>query len=281
MSQRTITRWQAILGTLLMLAVPLAGALEVRGKWQQGGLLLGTVAPGTAVVFEGRSVDVSPAGDFVIGLGRDAPPQVTLVLKRGGERIENTYEVAQRDYDIQRIEGVPQRTVTPPESELARIREEARLVRQARGEGSPRRDYLAGFERPLAGPITGVYGSQRFYNGEPRRPHFGLDIAAPAGTPVSAPADGLVRLVHDDMYFSGGTLIIDHGHGVSSTFIHLSEILVGEGQRVQAGDRVARVGATGRATGPHLDWRINWFDVRIDPALVLDAFPRREPPVGD
>jgi murein DD-endopeptidase MepM/ murein hydrolase activator NlpD len=156
---------------------------------------------------------------------------------------------------------------------LERIRREGRLVRQARADNDPREDFLQGFIKPLEGPITGVYGSQRVYNGVPKNPHYGLDIARPTGTVVVAPAPGIVKLVHDDMYYSGGTLVLDHGYGLSSSFIHLSGALVKEGQRVEAGDAIAKVGATGRATGPHLDWRVNWFNVRLDPALVLKFFP--------
>ena len=132
-----------------------------------------------------------------------------------------------------------------------------------------------GFVWPLEGTITGVYGSQRIYNGVPKSPHYGIDIAAPQGELVRAPAPGVVTLVHPDMYYSGGTLIVDHGHGLSSTFIHLSESLVEIGQRVEAGEVIAKVGSTGRSTGPHLDWRMNWFDVRIDPRLVLEALPAK------
>ncbi len=255
----------------------LAFGLELRGTWQQGALLLGTVPPGHRVVLEGREVEVSPEGHFVIALGRDAPAQVTLKTGVGDALASHNYTVARRSYDIQRIEGVPQETVTPPPEVMARIQREARLVASARAASAPRLDYLAGFARPLAGPVAGVYGSQRVYNGVPRSPHYGLDIAAPTGTPVMAPAPGIVKLVQRDLYFSGGTLIVDHGYGVFSTFIHLSDILVGEGDAVAAGDPIARVGATGRATGPHLDWRINWYDVRVDPALVLEHFPAGAP----
>ena len=252
--------------------------LEIQGEWRQGALLMGAVEPGTSVRFEGRDVAVSPQGRFVVALGREAPETVVLETRAEGEEVRSrTFQVAQRDYNIQRIEGVPQETVTPPADVLERIRREAAMVAEARAVEDLRLDYLAGFASPLDGPVTGVYGSQRVYNGTPRSPHYGLDIAAPEGTAVRAPAPGVVRLVHPDMYFSGGTLIIDHGYGVSSSFIHLSEILVEEGASVDAGDPIARVGATGRATGPHLDWRINWFDVRVDPALVLDWFPRTPP----
>ena len=271
---------KSLLSTLILLLpwclVVASQELEeprLQGTWQQGGLLLGRTDPGTEVFLNERAVPVSPEGHFVIGLGRSAPARATLTTVRGGERQQFEYSVAAREYDIQRIDGVPQETVTPPREVLDRIRREAEQVARARSVVDPRLDYLAGFRAPLEGPITGVYGSQRIYNGTPRSPHYGLDIAAPTGAPVTAPAAGVVRLVHPDMYYSGGTLIIDHGYGVSSSFIHLSEVLVEEGQRVARGDPIALVGASGRATGPHLDWRMNWLDVRVDPAIVLAQFP--------
>lgn len=258
-----------------------ADELRFRGVWQQGGMVVGRVAPVARVTLAGKPVEVGRDGYFVLGLGRDAPPEIELtVIDPLGQR-SLRFEVDQRQYQVQRIEGVPQRTVTPPPEVLERIRREQALVDRARARISPRRDFLDGFTRPLEGPITGVYGSARIYNGVPRNPHYGLDIAAPTGTLVRAPASGVVRLVHPDMYFSGGTLILDHGQGLSSTFIHLSEILVEEGAEVARGNPIARVGATGRATGPHLDWRMNWRDVRIDPDLVLTHFPagHREAPM--
>lgn len=249
-------------------------ALELKGALSQGGMLVGHVQPGTTVTLMDRQVDVGSDGSFVFGLGRNAPPEIKLAISNGnGEKETHILKVAQREYREQRIEGVPQKTVTPPAEVLDRIRRETALIKQARKGDSKLQDFLAGFVKPLEGPITGVYGSRRVYNGTPGRPHYGLDIAAPTGTEVYAPAPGIVRLAHDDMFYSGGTLIVDHGQGVSSTFIHLSEVIVTPGQRVEAGDLIARVGATGRATGPHLDWRINWFEVRIDPDLVLKNFP--------
>ena len=251
-----------------------AAALELTGVLTQGALLIGRVAPGTEVELMQRSVRVGEDGLFVFGLGRDTPPSIELVTKNGrGEKESHLLAVTQREYNEQRVNGVPQKTVTPPPEVMERIHREAVLVKDARGDDSRSLDFLSGFSTPLEGPITGVYGSRRVYNGKPGRPHFGLDIAAPTGTDVFAPAPGVVKLVHDDMFYSGGTLIVDHGHGVSSSFIHLSDVIAKPGQRVEAGDLIARVGSTGRATGPHLDWRINWFDVRLDPALVLENFP--------
>ena len=187
----------------------------------------------------------------------------------GGGHARRDLLVAQREYRIQRIDGLPPRKVTPTAEDMVRIREEYALVRKARSRVDERQDFLGGFVWPAEGRISGVYGSQRILNGVPKRPHFGVDIAAPVGTVVRAPADGVVTLTHDDMFFSGGTLIVDHGHGLSSTFIHLNRILVKEGDRVRQGDPIAEIGATGRVTGPHLDWRINLLDARLDPQLLV------------
>ncbi len=263
---------------VLWMALP-AVALELQGRQEQGGLLIGRTEPGGRVQLDGKPVRVTADGRFVIGFDRDAKPQATLTeIAPNGVKRQHPLQIAQRQYDIQRITGVPQQTVTPPPEQLKRIQEEAAKVSKARKTDSDLLHFLDGFQWPLTGRISGVYGSQRVYNGEPGRPHFGVDVAAPTGTPVRAPADAIVTLAHPDMFFSGGTLIMDHGYGVSSTFIHLSKVLVKVGDVVRAGDVVAQVGATGRATGPHLDWRINWFDVRIDPELVVGPMPENAQP---
>ena len=255
-----------------LLVLPVS-ALEFQGVWQQGAMLVGHTEPGSRIFFQGRAVSLTPQGYFVMGLGRDVKGPLLVEVHSDKGRQQYHYPVVQRKYRVQRVDGVPQRTVTPPSAKvLERIRHEGRLVREARADNDRREDFLQGFIKPLEGPITGVYGSQRVYNGVPKNPHYGLDIARPTGTVVIAPAGGVVKLVHDDMYYSGGTLILDHGYGLTSTFIHLSGVLVKKGQRVEAGDAIAKVGATGRATGPHLDWRVNWFSERLDPALVLEHF---------
>lgn len=249
-------------------------AMELEGPLQQGGLVKGWTEPGARVFFDGRQVEVSEEGLFLIGFGRDAKPRSTLkmIAPDGSSKILEL-KIAQRHYQIQRIEGLPPRKVTPRAEDLARIHKEAILVAKARERSDPRTDFLSGFIWPVQGEITGVYGSQRILNGKPRRPHYGIDIAAPRGTIVQAPAGGTVTLAYPDMFFSGGTLIIDHGHGLSSTFLHLSRILVSQGEQVEQGDPIAEVGATGRVTGAHLDWRINLFQTRLDPQLLVGPMP--------
>ena len=248
----------------------------VDGAWQQGAVIRGRVEPGTLLSFLNRDVRVSAKGEFVIGLGRDAKALAVLTSSLGGIETQHEYAVESREYRIQRVDGVPSKTVNPNKAQIDRSRAEGKLVWAARQRDEARTDFLADFQWPLLGPITGVYGSQRVYNGEPRRPHFGVDVAAPTGTRVRAPAPGLVTLVHKNMFFSGGTLMIDHGHGLSSAFIHLSKILVEPGQEIVQGQEIAEVGATGRVTGPHLDWRMSWFDQRIDPQLLVGEMPKAQ-----
>ena len=246
-----------------------------KGEWRQGGIILGQTTPGSAVVVDGKAVLVSPEGDFVFGIGRNhtAPVSIKTSHPKSGSVIQ-AFEVASREYRIQRIEGVKQKHVTPPKSVLERISKEAKKVRRARTREDKRVDFTGAFIWPAKGPLTGVYGSQRVYNGVPKSPHYGVDIASPTGTPVIAPAPGIISLVEPDLYYSGGTLILDHGHGLSSTFIHLSAVSVELGQRVEQGEKIGEIGATGRATGPHLDWRMNWFKVRVDPQLLMgDSSP--------
>jgi len=247
--------------------------IQLTGVMSQGSLLSGSVEKGIEVFLNDEPVKVTPQGKFVLGFGRNADLMQVLRLQRSDKKIsEQTITLTKRDYKIQYVEGVPQKMVTPDPSKTARINADALLVRTARKKSLELEFFLQTFIPPSDGPITGVYGSQRIYNGTPKRPHFGLDYAAPVGTVVYAPASGVVTLTHDDMYYSGGTLIIDHGYGVSSTFLHLSDLLVEEGDKIKQGDPIAKVGQGGRSTGPHLDWRINWFDVRIDPQLVLERY---------
>ena len=269
-------RWMA-LGPLCALGIAAAGACETRleGRPVQGGLLSGWTAPGSTVMLDDTPVLQTAQGDFVIGFGRDAAPgavlHVTGPCAPRGRRIALT--VAGRVFPVQRIDGLPPKMVTPDPAVLARIRADAAAARKARANRRPVRDDETGWQWPLVGTVTGVYGAQRILNGQPRAPHWGIDIAAPAGTPVRAPAGGLVTLAHPDMYYSGKTLFIDHGLGVTSAFLHLDSIAVAAGQRVERGDVIAGVGSTGRSTGPHLDWRVNWGSVRLDAALLAGPMP--------
>lgn len=252
-------------------------ALDLNGDLKQGGMLTGTVDPGSQVLLDGQAVRVSVNGEFVLGFDRDAAQDAVLkVVLSDGTVVNHALSIESRDYNIQRIEGIAKKIMNPNEDNLKRIRSESAQVRTARAQFVDRLDFLGPFQWPLIGPITGVFGSQRVYNGVPKRPHYGVDVAAPVGTPVTTPAPGVVTLVHQDMFYSGGTLIIDHGFGISSTLIHLSKVLVTVGDEVVPGDVVAEVGAGGRSTGAHLDWRMNWYKARIDPQLLVPPMPAQK-----
>ena len=242
-----------------------------RGKFTQGGLIVMQLQPHTQVFLNDAPIDVLD-NQAVIGFGRDAPLQqklkfVDMAAKTQTAVLELT--LRPRDYQIQRIEGLPQKMVTPPAEALEKIRRQGKIKRAARAQSVRQTWFAEPFVWPVEGPISGVYGSQRFYNGEPRRPHFGVDIAAPRKTPVRAPASGRVSLAETDMYFEGGLIFIDHGLSVTSVFMHLDSVNVAVGDIVQQGDVIGRVGSTGRSTGPHLDWRMYWQQQRIDPALLV------------
>lgn len=246
------------------------GDVTLQGEFSQGGLLRGKVDNDAVLYLNEKPIRISTNGDFVIGFGRDEPIQQTLSIKKGQSKAQLfTFELAKREYNIQKVDGVPARTVNPDPKHLQRIREEAAQVKQARFSDTDLTGFLQSFIWPIQGPITGVYGSQRVYNGEPRRPHFGIDIAAPKGTEIFAPADGEVTLAHPDMFFSGATMVIDHGLGVSTSYLHMSQMLVKKGDKVKQGQVIGLVGASGRATGPHLCWRLNWYQTKLDPQLVV------------
>lgn len=268
---------RALLLLLLLLSAPAtaAGPLALDGELRQGAVVIGQTDPFARVRFDGRPIRVGPEGHFVIGFDRDAPQTQLLEVRfPDGEALRRELDIARRDYDIQRIDGLPPRQVTPPEEEIPRILREVRRVKEARKRDDPRQDFLQEFQWPVQGRITGVYGSQRVLNGEPRRPHYGWDIAAPAGTPVLAPAAGIVTVADPDMYYSGGTLVLDHGHGLSSAFLHMQALTVEVGQRVERGEQIGEVGSRGRSTGAHLDWRMNLFERRVDPRSLVGPMPR-------
>lgn len=247
-----------------------ARGLQLKGDMTQGSLIRGQVPVGHQVWLNDTPLKISADGYFAFGFGRDAKLSQQLKwIDNKDVAHTRTLILQPRTYNIQKIEGIPSKYVSPPKEVSERIALDNQQIGRARSFNDERTDFYQDFIWPAAGPISGVYGSQRVFNGTPKRPHFGLDVAAPTGTPVYAPANGLVTLFVPDMYYSGGTMIIDHGHGVSSTFLHLSKGHVEAGTTVKQGDLVAEIGATGRATGPHLDWRINWFKERLDPALLV------------
>ncbi len=240
----------------------------------QGALILGRAAPGDQVNLGARALRVSPDGLFVFGIGRDAPPTLRLTIRGAeGETRVRRLDIARRRYPVQRIDGLPRRLVTPDARALRRIRAESARIRAARFRDSAETGFAAGFNWPVVGTVTGVYGAQRILNGAPRKPHLGVDIAAPAGTPVRAAAPGVVSLAEPDLFFNGGMVAIDHGHGVSTLYSHLSAIDVAVGARVARGMRIGAVGDTGRATGPHLDWRIQHFATAVDPFRAAGPMP--------
>jgi murein DD-endopeptidase MepM/ murein hydrolase activator NlpD len=248
--------------------------LSLEGAFTQGGLVRGKTEAGATVTLDGRAVRVAPDGSFVLGFGREAPAEATLdVAFPDGSREHRTLAVAARQYDVQRIDGLPPQQVTPDAAMEERIKREAALIAASRKADSDLIFFEAPLRWPALGPISGVYGSQRILNGEPRAPHMGVDIAAPRGTPVVAAAAGTVTLAEHDLFFTGGTVIIDHGYGLATTYQHMDRVDVAVGQHVEAGTPIGTVGATGRVTGPHLHWSLNWYDVRLDPALAAGPVP--------
>ena len=249
-----------------------AAAPQISGHWQQGALLVGSVEPGSQVRFNDRDLSLSPEGRFVLGLAFDAPPAAVIEVRDADGAMQRyEYRVEPRVYDVQKIGGLPKAMVEPPPAVIQRIEADQKLVGDARRFDTPRTDFAGPWRWPVAAQVTGVYGSKRILNGVPKQPHFGIDLAAPEGAPVLAAAGGVVRMAQRDLYFTGGTIILDHGHGVTTTYLHLSRLDVVPGQDVVRGELIGKVGKTGRATGPHLCWRANWFDVRLDPSLLLQA----------
>lgn len=262
------------IAVFISVALNSALGLELQGQLTQGSLIRGQASSGTKIWLNDVAIDVSADGYFAFGFGRDAGLKPSLKwTEPDGTEHTKTLELVKREYDIQRIDGLPSKMVTPPKEVTKRIRRDNSQVATARSHRDQRTDFMQTFIWPAKGPISGVYGSQRVLNNQPKRPHYGVDVAGPVGTPVVAPADGIVTLWVADMYYSGGTMIIDHGYGISSTFLHLETSHVEQGDEVKQGQLVAEIGATGRVTGAHLDWRINWQKERLDPALLVPSRP--------
>ena len=271
-------RLVAVLVLLMALAAPakaqeVNGAEILSGNAVEGGLIIARTDPANQIMLDDNAVEIGENGVFVIGFHRDSDAPASLrIIAPDGDVKTSLLAPRQRDYNIQRIDGLKSTMVTPPATVLARIKSDGDAVRAARQRQAPLGDFWRGFDWPALGRISGIYGSQRILNGQPRQPHYGIDIAAPTGTPVYAPASGLVTLVKD-LYFSGWTVVIAHGLGVNSSFLHLDRVDVKTGMMVERGGLIGTIGATGRATGPHLDWRIDWQGRRIDPGLLVGAMP--------
>ncbi|WP_133407308.1 M23 family metallopeptidase [Parashewanella tropica] len=247
-----------------------ADNIKLFGKFEQGTLLKGQAPVGAQLFLNGKSVRATDSGKFVVGFGREA--ELTNNLKAilvDGTEINREVVLTKKKYRIQRVNGIAKKIMKPEPKAVARSKKDSQQVRAARNTDSDLDGIFTRFIWPAKGPISGVYGSQRVYNGVPSRPHYGVDVAKPTGTPVVAPANGIITLAVPDMFYSGGTIIIDHGYGVSSSMLHLSKLDVVKGQSVKQGQKIGEIGSTGRSTGPHLDWRINWYQMRLDPTTIV------------
>lgn len=274
MVNQTLKKMGVVVSVSLLLSVPSFAEITLTDQFFQGSLIVGKTSPSNKVTFEGKPIKVSANGDYAVGFSRDKKNNSELIITTPEGNIEKqTLKPLKREYNIQRIKGISKKIMNPNPKAIARVKQDNIKIRAARKIDSNLTAFSSGFIAPIDGIITGVYGSQRYYNGVPKTPHYGLDYAGNTGDPVKSPADGIILMYVPDMFYSGGTMIIDHGHGVSSTFLHLSDSYVKVGDKVKQGQRIAAVGSSGRATGPHLDWRINWFNERLDPALVLKLKP--------
>ena len=255
---------------LFFLSISNSFYLEFKGKFEQGSFILGKTKPEAKVFIDNKQIRVSKDGFFAFGLDRDRKNNVLVKIIINKEIKELEKKVLKRDYKIQRIDGLPPKQVTPPPEVYEKIKKDNFLIGKARKIDSDidffRNEFIYPIDKYI---ITGVYGSQRILNGKPRRPHYGIDFHAPEGTPVKAMMDGKVTLSESDMYFTGGTIIFDHGHGISTLYMHMKDIYVKKGQQIKKGEIVGTLGQSGRATGPHLDIRLNWFDVKLDPLTIL------------
>ena len=245
-------------------------AIEFKGKFLQGHFIIGITDPSAQIIIDKKEVKVSKDGYFVFGIDRDRKFDISITKIVSGKKEIITKQVLKRKYNIQRIDGLEESKVTPPESVYKRIKEENNKIGEARAINSDLSFFKDKFIMPVEGIISGVYGSQRILNGKPRWPHYGIDIAAKQGTMIKSSGSGVVTMAEDDLYYTGGTIIMDHGHGISSIYSHLETVMVSVGDKINQGDIIGTVGSTGRSTGPHLDFRVNWFQTRLDPMSVIN-----------
>ena len=255
---------------LIIFAPTQLKAIEFKGKFLQGHYIIGLTDPSAKIMIDKIKVKVSEDGYFVFGIDRDRKYDLTITMIKDGKKEKIIKKILKRKYNIQRIDGLEESKVTPPESVYKRIKEENNKIGKARAINSDLSFFKNQFIMPVEGIISGVYGSQRILNGKPRWPHYGIDIAAKKGTLIKSSGSGTVTMAEDDLYYTGGTIIMDHGHGISTIYSHLETVLVSVGDKINQGDIIGTVGSTGRSTGPHLDFRVNWFQTRLDPMSVLN-----------
>jgi murein DD-endopeptidase MepM/ murein hydrolase activator NlpD len=253
-------------------------SLRCAGAFTQGGVALCRTLPGAVVSVDGARVDAADAqGWVVVGFTRDHSASAEVSASAQGAVVSERYEIAAREFDIQRVNGLPQQTVTPTDPEvLARIQRESALKQAAFMSQANIEGFLDGFIRPVeGGVVTGRWGNQRILNGTPSTPHFGYDIAVPAGTPIRAPAAGIVTLAEPDMHYEGGLVFIDHGQGLITMYLHMSRVDVHAGDTLEQGQVIGAVGASGRATGPHLCWRMKLRNTQqLDPSVAIEGLAR-------
>ncbi len=254
---------------LIIFTTSQVNAIEFNGKFIQGHFILGKTDPAAKIKVGKKNVKVSNDGYFVFGIDRDRKFDLIFTKIINEKKTKVVKKVLKRKYNIQRIDGLAENKVTPPESVYKRIKKENNAIGEARAINSNLQFFKEKFIMPVEGIISGVYGSQRILNGKPRWPHYGIDIAAKQGTMVKSSGSGVVTMAEDDLYYTGGTIIMDHGHGISTIYSHLENVLVAIGDQINQGDIIGTVGSTGRSTGPHLDFRINWFQTRLDPMSAL------------
>ena len=247
-----------------------SNAIEFKGKFLQGHFIIGITDPLAKILIDKKNVKVSEDGYFVFGIDRDRKFDLIITKIQDGKKEKIVKKILKRQYNIQRIDGLEESKVTPPESVYKRIKEENNKIGKARAVNSDLPFFKNRFIMPVEGIISGVYGSQRILNGKPKWPHYGIDIAAKKGTMIKSSGAGVVTMAEDDLYYTGGTIIMDHGHGISTIYSHLETVMVSIGDRINKGDIIGTVGSTGRSTGPHLDFRVNWFQTRLDPMSILN-----------
>ena len=246
-----------------------SNAIEFKGKFLQGHFIIGITDPLAKILIDKKNIKVSEDGYFVFGIDRDRKFDLIITKIQDGKKEKIIKKVLKRHYNIQRIDGLEESKVTPPESVYKRIKEENNKIGEAKAVNSDLSFFKNRFIMPVEGIISGVYGSQRILNGKPKWPHYGIDIAAKKGTMIKSSGTGVVTMAEDDLYYTGGTIIMDHGHGISTIYSHLETVMVSIGDKINKGDIIGTVGSTGRSTGPHLDFRVNWFQTRLDPMSIL------------